>query len=367
VHRDVAGYIRLSSRIARAILLVLAAALFAAGGATAEPSQLTSKRAQAQDILAQVQQIDADLSHVIEAYNLANLKLDRIEGDIRRNQRNLRIARADYRVAQKRLAERVVQLYTASGDDSTVAVLLGAQSLDDLLERLETANRVSEQDSRTLHEVIAGRNAVKRRAERLAAARTQQAQVVASKAAQRTDIERRLAEREAMLASVRREIEQIQAEERRRQAALASQVRASVAEQAEVAESVPAADGTAGPAPPARYGGVVGIAMKYLGVPYRWGGASPSTGFDCSGFTMYVFAQIGVSLPHYTGAQWAMGTPVSRSQLQPGDLVFFNGLGHMGIYVGGNNFIHAPHTGDVVKISSMTGWYDRTYVGARRL
>jgi cell wall-associated NlpC family hydrolase len=126
-------------------------------------------------------------------------------------------------------------------------------------------------------------------------------------------------------------------------------------------------DGQQTAAPPARYGGVVGIAMKYLGVPYRWGGASPSTGFDCSGFTMYVFAQIGVSLPHYTGAQWAMGTPVSRSQLQPGDLVFFNGLGHMGIYIGGNNFIHAPHTGDVVKISSMTGWYDRTYVGARRL
>jgi cell wall-associated NlpC family hydrolase len=360
----------LSSRIARAILLVLAAALFAAGGATAEPSQLTSKRAQAQDILAQVRQIDADLSHVIEAYNFANLKLDRIEGDIRRNQRNLRIARADYRVAQKRLAERVVQLYTASGDDSTVAVLLGAQSLDDLLERLETANRVSEQDSRTLHEVIAGRNAVKRRAERLAAARTQQAQVVASKAAQRTDIERRLAEREAMLASVRREIEQIQAQERRRQRALVSQARASIAQQP-AGESVTAAAGaTSGgqtAAPPARYGGVVGIAMRYLGVPYRWGGASPSTGFDCSGFTMYVFAQIGVSLPHYTGSQWAMGTPVSRDQLQPGDLVFFNNLGHMGIYIGGNNFIHAPHTGDVVKISSMTGWYAQRYMGARRL
>jgi cell wall-associated NlpC family hydrolase len=360
----------LSSRIARAILLVLAAALFAAGGATAEPSQLSSKRAQAQDILAQVQQIDADLSHVIEAYNLANLKLDRIEGDIRRNQRVLRIARANYRVAQKRLAERVVQLYTSSGDDSTVTVLLGAQSLDDLLERLETANRVSEQDTRTLDEVIAGRNAVKRRAERLAAARSEQAKTVASKAAQRRDIEQRLAERETMLASVRREIEQIQAEERRRQRALVSQVRASIAQQP-AGESVSAAAGATSSgqtaAPPARYGGVVGIAMKYLGVPYRWGGASPSTGFDCSGFTMYVFAQIGVSLPHYTGSQWAMGTPVSRDQLQPGDLVFFNNLGHMGIYIGGNNMIHAPRTGDVVKISSMTGWYAQRYMGARRL
>jgi peptidoglycan DL-endopeptidase CwlO len=106
--------------------------------------------------------------------------------------------------------------------------------------------------------------------------------------------------------------------------------------------------------------------MQYLGVPYVYGGASPS-GFDCSGFIMYVFAQVGVSLPHNAAAQYGHGTPVDRSQLQPGDLVFFNGLGHAGIYVGGGSFIHSPHTGDVVKISSMTGWYASTYVGARRL
>jgi cell wall-associated NlpC family hydrolase len=107
--------------------------------------------------------------------------------------------------------------------------------------------------------------------------------------------------------------------------------------------------------------------MQYLGVPYVWGGASPSSGFDCSGLTTYVFAQIGVSLPHNAAAQYGHGTPVDRSQLQPGDLVFFNGLGHNGIYIGGGSFIHSPHTGDVVKISSLSGWYSSTWVGARRL
>ena len=118
-------------------------------------------------------------------------------------------------------------------------------------------------------------------------------------------------------------------------------------------------------APPSQYTGVVGIAMRYLGTPYVWGGASPA-GFDCSGFVMYVYAQVGVSLPHYSGAQWNVGVPVSRSDLQPGDLVFFDGLGHVGIYIGGGQFIHSPETGDVVKISPLMQAGPH-YVGARRI
>ena len=81
---------------------------------------------------------------------------------------------------------------------------------------------------------------------------------------------------------------------------------------------------------------------------------------------MYVFAQLGVSLPHYAAAQYGFGTPVARSDLQPGDLVFFDGLSHVGIYIGGGEMVHAPHTGDVVKISPIAEFGDR-YVGARRI
>ena len=353
--------IRLTRRILPAFLLGLVATLATAGGAVAEPSQLEQQQGRAQDVLAQIQEIDSRLSHAIEAYNLANVKLERIEAELVRNKRHLGLARKNLGVAQRRLADRVVSMYTSGEQTSTVAVLLGATTLNELLDRIDTANRVSEQDASTLGQVIDYRAEVKRHRVQLTRARGEQSQIVSQKAAQRASIQSQLDERESMLAGIRDEIRRIQAAERRRSRTIAAQLRGQTFDSPVSVGSVP--DGAA---PPSRYGGVVGIAMRYLGVPYRWGGASPS-GFDCSGFTMYVYAQIGVSLPHYTGAQWNMGVAVSRNDLQPGDLVFFNGLGHMGIYVGGNNFIHAPHTGDVVKISSMTGWYDQRYVGARRL
>jgi cell wall-associated NlpC family hydrolase len=116
----------------------------------------------------------------------------------------------------------------------------------------------------------------------------------------------------------------------------------------------------------------VAIAEQYLGVPYVWGGASPLTGFDCSGLAMYVYAQLGIKLTHYTGAQYFEGTPIPLEQLAPGDLLFFDqtatlGPQHEGIYIGNGRFIQAPHTGDVVKISSLDDpAYGFSFVGAVR-
>jgi cell wall-associated NlpC family hydrolase len=118
-------------------------------------------------------------------------------------------------------------------------------------------------------------------------------------------------------------------------------------------------------------GQAVALAYQFLGVPYVWGGETPM-GFDCSGLTMYVYGQLGIKLGHYTGFQYYAGLRVPRDQLQPGDLVFFraNSLGvpqHEGMYVGGGSFIHAPHTGDVVRISSLFETrYALAYVGAVR-
>ena len=112
---------------------------------------------------------------------------------------------------------------------------------------------------------------------------------------------------------------------------------------------------------------VVEFARRFLGIPYAYGGASPAGGFDCSGFTRYVFAHFGVRLPHYTFAQFDLGRTVARSGLRPGDLVFFDHVAHVGLYIGHNRFIHAPHTGTRVSVARLSGWYSGRFAGARRL
>jgi cell wall-associated NlpC family hydrolase len=109
---------------------------------------------------------------------------------------------------------------------------------------------------------------------------------------------------------------------------------------------------------------IVTYARHFLGIRYSWGGVSPSTGFDCSGLVRFVYGHFGVVLPHSSFGDLTLGRRVSRRWLKPGDLVFFAGASHVGIYVGSGRFIDAPHTGAVVRISTMRKY---GYYAARRL
>jgi peptidoglycan DL-endopeptidase CwlO len=370
-----------------ALIAAAAALLGVATSASADPS-IASKQEQARAILEQVQEMDMALGRAVEAYNGATLELNQLDADLQRNARHLDVAKRSLATAQTRIAARLRELYVNGGTGGVVEIVLGAESLDDLLTRIDMVERVGAQDTKVVAEVKRFQREVRAQKVRLQKARADQAEVVAERASQKHSIEGQLAERQRLLSSVRSEISQLQAEEQRRQAAAASAARARLVAEREAArisaliepevigEADPGAwvSGSDTPAfvppPPdgSRASQVIAIAMQYLGVPYQWGGSSPATGFDCSGFVMYVFAQIGVGLPHHAAAQYGYGVPVSRDQLQPGDLVFFNGLGHMGMYVGGGQFIHAPHTGDVVKISSLyDSWYASTWVGGRRV
>jgi hypothetical protein len=109
---------------------------------------------------------------------------------------------------------------------------------------------------------------------------------------------------------------------------------------------------------------VVSYARHFLGIPYTYGGSTPATGFDCSGLVRFVYRRFGIRLPHSSWGDLTHGRRISRPSLRPGDLVFFYGAGHVGIYIGHGRFIDAPHTGARVRISTM-GAYSG-YYGARR-
>jgi peptidoglycan DL-endopeptidase CwlO len=284
----------------------------------------------------------------------------------------LRAARSNLVVAQQNLSARLVNIYTNRDNQSTLAVVLGATSIDDLVNRIESVQSLSKQDVAVVHQVVSFKHEVSTRERTLVRDRQAQVSLVHARAAAKARIASELRTQQRLYTSIKGEIAKLVAQQRARQLQLERQAQQRLAsyQQQQAADpslGVSGATPDGYVAPPTQYSGVVGIAMQYLGVPYVWGGASPS-GFDCSGLVMYVYAQVGVSLPHYTGAQWNMGVPVSRGDLEPGDLVFFDGLGHVGLYIGGNEFIDAPQTGEVVRIESLSDpWYAANYDGARRI
>ena len=371
--------IRKARRLTVVLLAAGAAALAATAPTSATPGEIAAAKAEAQAVLADIQAIDAQVELAVEAYNKASYELDVVNEAIAVNKRHLEIARGALKTAQANLAERIVTLYTTNQQD-TLEVILGAANLDDLLDRVDTVRRISNQDVRIVSAVRDARREVERREKELERDQARQEQVVVEKAAQQAAVEAQLAERQSLYASIEDQIADLEAEERARQAQLAAEAEAREEEQERIAAAAESAGVSVassssvseptgiGVAPPSVQGGsAVSIALSFLGVPYVWGGASPS-GFDCSGLVVYVYAQLGISLPHYTGALWNSGVAVSYGALQPGDLVFFNGLGHVGIYIGGGQMVHSPHTGDVVKISDISsGYYASSYVGARRV
>ncbi len=365
--------------------------------AAAPADEIQSRRDQAVAARERVVELGMKLESAVERFNRANAGLDAVQARIADNLQQLRVTRSNVRKARAALAAQLVIEYRA-GDTDAIAALLGARSLDAMLGRVTALRRVNAQTRQVVSDLLTARRELTRRERKLAADRRQADALVASAASAQAEIESGIARQRQFVRGLEDEIAQLEREEAARQRRIAEEARRRLAAQraADRAAAAPdpgiggsgavraGADGSISVPPPAN-GSIgaraVAAALRWIGTPYSWGGGNANgpargiahgantVGFDCSGLTLYAYAQVGIQLGHFTGWQWNAGQRIGRmSDLAVGDLVFFGSdLGHMGMYIGNGQMVHAPQTGDVVKISSITsGHYVSSFRGGVR-
>jgi peptidoglycan DL-endopeptidase CwlO len=347
--------------------------------------QIRAQQAHEKAVLAQVAQIGQHLQAVEDQAWNAKQRLQRVKQSLRENEYKLHVAKGNLHAAQQRVMERLYSLYV-NGSPSTIDVIAGAKSVSQMIDRAESAKVLSDQDAALGRQALSFEHSVQQRERELQRLKSKREEALAEKEAKQREVASELAQQKRLLASIHTTIQHLQqqeaARERAARAAALARLRAqqlaaqqAAAQQAAAQAAAQSSSSTGVVSPPVSipvgdpgvgHPEAAQIALHYLGVPYVWGGSTPS-GFDCSGLVMYVYAQLGISLPHYTVAQWGATLPISTSELQPGDLVFFDHLGHVGIYIGGGQFVHAPHTGTVVQVASLSGYYSANLDGARRV
>ena len=324
-------------RFAIAALVVVSTSVLLSPLSSAAPSRQDVERAK-----AELDRLNAHVSLLVEQYNQAHLRLEAVQG-------RLDDARAAAQRAQTE-ADRAVQSLNRSasiayqGVGSQFAALLEAESLADFSDRLEFIGSMAQSDSDLATQAAQAQQMARWSAEELRAALDEQRALVEKIKAKASEIRDAAAEARAYYEELSRKYQ----------------------DYLDRLEAVRTGPGSSSP-PPAPSGGVQAVlnaAYSVIGTPYQWGGSSPETGFDCSGFTMWAWSHAGVSLPHSSAAQYSSLPHVDREDLQPGDLLFFySPISHVAIYVGGNNMIHSPHTGSVVSVVSV---YWEHFVGAAR-
>lgn len=313
--------------------------------------ELAERQKRLDEFMAQLDALDRELEVATEEYNAAVERLAQVKANIETAQGDLDKARTAYEMQSGILGDRATSMYK-DGSFAAVEILLDADSVSDLIARLKFLNTIGMRDADIAASLKGQEGLLEQRVADLANSESAAEALEFELKARQIEILLRIQERQEMLSATQQDMLMLLDEEaaRRRteERTLLLEILSGASKKGIVATA----------------GTPVETALAYHGVPYLWGGETVR-GFDCSGLVLYVFRQHGVVLPHYSGSQFRLGEKVEISGLLPGDAVFFGSpIHHVGLYMGGGYYIHAPRTGDFVKISRLADRND--YAGARR-
>lgn len=360
---------------AQSFIAILLAVALACGPAVAfgvTNAEIRAKQAEAQKANDKLLDLNDDLELKQTELQAIEEALNLTRDEITETEARLVQAEATLKESEDRLAQRAENIYR-NGEVSILDVLVGISDFNDFVSRLDMLARIETADADLVTQVSADRDRVAQARVSLANRESEQVALRSQAEVRRAEVQAAVERQKDYVASLGRDIKRLIAkEEARRERAAAEAARRAAAAAANQPDGRTSDVGDLGEPHPA----AAIQAKKYLGVPYVWGGTSPS-GFDCSGLTQYSYNKIGISIPRTSRTQFTIGKFIPRSRtdlLEPGDLLFFGYGGdatrihHVAIYVGGGSFIHAPGTGDRVRYASLTARITTRgdYVGAVR-
>ena len=374
-----------------------------------------------EEINDKIYTLNGEIEPLIASIDSNNAQIEQIKVEVENTENEIKAAKEDIAKTEEVLGKRVRELYKSGGQSSYIMLLFTADSFNDLISKIESTSRLVKIDKKIVKELEDKQNSLNEKIKSLEQKNEELVKINEETKKSLSECEAKKAEQETLVEQAKAEQAQFEVEflavsERqlvspqyaviedssssidslnsaisqlrniRDNQLKSSIVKEEVNEKIETAKSkvselqaaIDVANAAAASRPnrgnttvSATGNSIVDYAYQFLGTPYVWAGTSPS-GFDCSGFTQYVFRNAaGVSLPRTTYEQINVGTPVAYSDLQPGDLVFFDTMdkgkvSHVGMYIGNNEFIHAANSKKGVIKSTLTGYYDKKFINARR-